>query len=114
MKAMENNSQRILSVVRLIPVSMVASYGQVADLAGLPKRARLVSKVLKSTNDQSIPWHRVVNSQGKVSIPKSLPAHQLQLGLLRDEGVEIKGISVNMKKHRWQPSIDTLLFQLSY
>lgn len=111
---MENNSQRILSVVRLIPSSMVASYGQVADLAGLPKRARLVSKVLKSTNEKDIPWHRVVNSQGKISIPASSPSHRLQLSLLRDEGIEIKGIRVNMKKHRWQPSIDTLLFKLSY
>jgi len=111
---MENNDQKILSVVRLIPSSMVASYGQVADLAGLPRRARLVSKVLKSTSEQGIPWHRVVNSHGKISIPPSLPSHQLQLTLLQDEGVEIRGISVNMKKHRWQPSIDTLLFQLSY
>ena len=111
---MENNSQRILSVVRLIPVSMVASYGQVADLAGLPKRARLVSKVLKNTNETDIPWHRVVSSQGKISIPKSLPSHQEQICLLREEGVEVKGISVNLTKHRWQPSIDTLLFELSY
>jgi len=95
-------------------MSMVASYGQVADLAGLPRHARLVSKVLKSTNEKDIPWHRVVNSQGKISIPKSLPSHQLQRQLLQDEGVNIKGISVNMAIHRWQPSLDTLLFELSY
>jgi len=111
---MESNEQRILSVVRLIPMSMVASYGQVADLAGLPKRARLVSKVLKGTKEKEIPWHRIVSSQGKISIPKSLPSHALQRQLLLDEGVDIKGNSVDMAKHRWQPSIDTLLFQLSY
>jgi len=95
-------------------MSHVASYGQVADLAGLPRRARLVSKVLKTSNDSEIPWHRVVNSQGKVSIPGGLPTHRLQLSLLREEGVELRGTMVNMKKHRWQPSLDTLLFQLSY
>ncbi|MDP2561161.1 MGMT family protein [Psychrobium sp. 1_MG-2023] len=112
---MKDSYQRILAVVKLIPFAHVASYGQVADLAGLPNRARLVSKALKVATDNSdIPWHRVVNSQGYVSIPKSEPAYQQQLNLLRDEGVELKGTKVNFIKHRWQPSIETLLFELSY
>lgn len=70
-----NREQRILAVVRLIPVSQVASYGQIADLAGLGRGARQVSKALRSTTEPDIPWHRVVNSQGKISIPASSPAN---------------------------------------
>lgn len=111
---MNKSYQKILSVVSLIPPSCVASYGQVADLAGLPRGARMVSKALKANRDNSVPWHRVVNSQGKISIPAGEPSHRLQLSLLREEGIELKGSKVNLTKHRWQPSLDTLLFELSF
>ncbi|MGB0833929.1 MAG: MGMT family protein [Psychrobium sp.] len=111
---MNESYQKILSVVSLIPPSYVASYGQVADLAGLPRGARMVSKALKANRDNSVPWHRVVNSQGKISIPAGEPSHRLQLSLLREEGVELKGSKVNLAKHQWQPSLDTLLFELSF
>lgn len=109
-----DNYARILAVVKLIPLGKVASYGQVADLAGLPKRARLVSKALKATDGSPIPWHRVLNSQGRVSIPQSEPAHRLQLSLLRGDGIEVSGRRVDFKKYRWQPSLNTLLFELSF
>ncbi|MGB1296665.1 MAG: MGMT family protein [Psychrobium sp.] len=111
---MNESYRKILSVVSLIPPSYVASYGQVADLAGLPRGARMVSKALKANRDNSVPWHRVVNSQGKISIPAGEPSHRLQLSLLREEGVELKGSKVNLAKHLWQPSLDTLLFELSF
>lgn len=111
---MNKSYQKILSVVSLIPPSYVASYGQIADLAGLPNRARMVSKALKSSENEGIPWHRVVNSQGKISIAPCDPNFRLQLSLLREEGVELKGSRVNLTKHRWQPSLDTLLFELSF
>lgn len=111
---MNKSYQKILSVVSLIPPSYVASYGQIADLAGLPNRSRMVSKALKANRDESIPWHRVVNSQGKISIAPSEPSYRLQLSLLREEGVELKGSKVNLTKHHWQPSLDTLLFELSF
>jgi methylated-DNA-protein-cysteine methyltransferase-like protein len=64
-----NELQRqILEVVALIPFGKVATYGQIAQLAGLPKHARLVGTVLKNLDEGShLPWHRVINSQGKVS-----------------------------------------------
>lgn len=111
---MNPNYVRILAVVKLIPPGKVASYGQIADLAGLPKRARLVSKALQQTNGAKIPWHRVLNSQGRISIPAGDPAHQLQLSLLRGDGIEVNGVRVNLDKYRWQPSLDTLLFELSF
>ena len=61
-------AQMILAVVSQIPKGKVASYGQIAKLAGLPKHARLVGRVLGQIEDRTaIPWHRVINSQGKMS-----------------------------------------------
>lgn len=60
-------AEQILAVVALIPYGKVASYGQVARMAGLPKHARLVGKVLGNIENRStLPWYRVVNSQGKI------------------------------------------------
>ena len=61
--------RQILEVVALIPSGKVASYGQIAKLAGLPKHARLVGYVLRHLDAQSdIAWYRVVNAQGKISV----------------------------------------------
>jgi len=105
---------QIIAVVKLIPAGKVASYGQVADLAGLPRRARLVSTALKANDNPEVPWHRVVNSQGKIAIPASEPSHQLQLSLLRGDGVIVSGSRVDFKKYRWQPSLAALLFELNF
>lgn len=59
---------RIYAAVQFIPVGCVATYGQVAALAGLPRRWRLVGRALKVLpEDSAIPWHRVVNAQGRIS-----------------------------------------------
>ena len=61
----------ILAVVVTIPFGKVASYGQVAALAGLPKHARLVGRVLSRMDDSSeVPWHRVINVQGRISLSR--------------------------------------------
>ena len=65
-------AQMILSVIIQIPKGKVASYGQVAKFAGLPKHARLVGRVLgQLPEDHNIPWYRVVNSQGRISLKKT-------------------------------------------
>lgn len=65
------NLRQILTVVDLIPRGQVASYGQVARLAGLPQHARLVGYVLKQLDaGADLPWHRVINSQGKIGLGK--------------------------------------------
>lgn len=59
----------ILKVVQAIPAGHVMTYGQVAEAAGLPRRARLVGKVLADLPDGSdVPWHRVVNASGRISV----------------------------------------------
>ena len=64
--------QQIWQTVQLIPIGKVACYGQIADLAGLPGRARLVGKALGKVpeggwKNKAVPWFRVINSQGKIS-----------------------------------------------
>lgn len=98
-------AQMILAVVSQIPKGKVASYGQIAKLAGLPKHARLVGRVLGQIEDRTaIPWHRVINSQGKMSTTQ-LTEHgdHLQQILLLSEGVVVLNGRVNLKQFAWSP-----------
>jgi len=68
MRAAASDFGRIYSVVSRIPRGRVATYGQVARLAGLPGQARLVGYALAALDDRSrVPWHRVVNAEGRIS-----------------------------------------------
>lgn len=99
-----NELQRqILDVVALIPFGKVATYGQIAKLAGLPKHARLVGTVLKNLDEGSqLPWHRVINSQGKVSTT-NLDEHgeNRQLKLLKNEDVLLENYKIKLKDYQW-------------
>jgi methylated-DNA-protein-cysteine methyltransferase-like protein len=94
---------QILQVIALIPYGKVATYGQIAKLAGLPKHARLVGYVLKKMDaDTEIPWHRVINSQGKISLIKvNLQGENIQSLKLLAEGVVVIGDKINLKKYQW-------------
>jgi methylated-DNA-protein-cysteine methyltransferase-like protein len=101
----ENELHRqILEVIALIPYGKVATYVQIAQLAGLPKHARLVGYVLKHIDAESqIPWFRVINSQGKLSVSRINDLGQnIQQDLLEREGVYILNGKINLKKFRWQ------------
>jgi methylated-DNA-protein-cysteine methyltransferase-like protein len=79
----------ILDVLRAIPRGKAASYGQVARLAGWPRGARQVARVLHSlSSKQDLPWHRVINHSGCISLPMEGPGG-MQARLLRKEGVEV-------------------------
>lgn len=93
----------ILNVVSNIPWGKVASYGQVAELAGLPRHARLVGKVLSRMDDASeVPWHRVINAQGRISLSR-LDNHGFneQQAKLLSEGIVIKNGKINFKDFGW-------------
>lgn len=93
----------IYTVIAAIPAGKVASYGQVAALAGFPQNSRLVGRLLKiMPSDSVIPWHRVVNSQGKISFPVGSNKYQEQRQKLLLEGVLFKNDKVNMRECRWQ------------
>tara|TARA_B100000700_G_C14319818_1_gene523121 strand:+ start:156 stop:467 length:312 start_codon:yes stop_codon:yes gene_type:complete len=93
----------IYTIIANIPAGFVASYGQVATLAGYPQNSRLVGRLLKQIPDDSvIPWHRVVNSQGKISFPAGSDKYQEQRQKLLSEGVSFKNNKVNMREYRWE------------
>lgn len=96
--------EAICAVVRRIPRGWVATYGQVAAMAGLPRRARLVGHVLQHLDPATeIPWHRVVNAKGEVSYTLSRNGSDaVQQRLLQKEGVEFDERNrFNLERFRW-------------
>jgi methylated-DNA-protein-cysteine methyltransferase related protein len=101
-----SNYERIYSTVRKIPYGKVATYGQIADLAGLYGKARLVGYALFRVQiEDNIPWHRVINAQGEISYSlQRQGGDYLQKVLLEEEGIELKNNGkIDLNKYRWQP-----------
>ncbi len=108
MPATSTTYQRIYAVVSRIPRGRVATYGQVARLAGFPGQARLVGYALSALADERrIPWHRVVNAKGLVSIRTSGSGHDgLQMVMLRREGVRFDSQGVlSLARFQWRPRV---------
>lgn len=95
---------RIYAVVKRIPRGRVATYGQVATLAGLDGHARQVGYALHDLPPQSnVPWHRVINARGEISPRSAGDSHELQRMLLEAEGVDFSlDGRVELKKYRWK------------
>ena len=101
-----NFFDRVYAVVRRIPRGKVASYGQIAALLGHPQAARTVGWALNALRDNDIddvPWQRVINSQGRISISRADLGAELQQALLEEEGVEFdpRGY-VDLKRFGWE------------
>jgi methylated-DNA-protein-cysteine methyltransferase-like protein len=96
--------QSIVKTIKRIPRGKVATYGQIALLAGDPRAARQVSRALHSSSDkEGLPWHRVINSRGQISLPLG-SGHELQRALLEAEGVTFKlDGSIDLKRFLWLP-----------
>lgn len=103
-----NFSERVFTVCRAIPWGKVVSYGQVALLCGSPRRARHVGYVLghiQPEKGESIPAHRIINSQGYLSGAGAFPTVDTQRLLLESEGVCVsENQRVDLKKFGWLPS----------
>jgi methylated-DNA-protein-cysteine methyltransferase related protein len=100
-----NIAEQIWQVIALIPRGSVATYGQVAELAGLPGGARRVGRVLSQLPRGSrIPWHRVVNASGGISLPESSGGYARQRSRLTREGVVFNTSGrIALKRFRWRP-----------
>jgi methylated-DNA-protein-cysteine methyltransferase-like protein len=98
--------QTILAVVRRIPRGRVATYGQIAALAGLVRQPRLVGYALHALPvGTRVPWHRVINARGMVSIRSDGVASLSQRFLLEREGVEFDGRGrVSLERYQWRPT----------
>ena len=83
---MTNFTVRVIEIIQRIPVGKVMTYGQIADFAGNPRSARQVSRILHSMSPRyHLPWHRVVNSKGYISLKEA--GYLQQKRLLFEEGV---------------------------
>lgn len=97
--------ERIFAVVRRIPRGRVATYGQVAELAGLPGHARQVGYALHALDEgDDVPWHRVINAQGRVSPRKAPGWDDVQRQFLEKEGIRFDaGGRMPLSKYQWTP-----------
>jgi len=93
-------SEIIWQVVASIPHGSVASYGQIAKLAGYPSHARYVGATLKKLpEDSALPWHRIVNAKGELSFPVDGEQYKKQKALLEAEGIEFKSYKLSLSKY---------------
>ena len=95
-----DDAERILAAVRAIPRGEVSSYGEVARLAGLPRRARLAARVLSGNTDPGLPWHRVLRADGRIAFPEGSEGFREQAQRLRAEGVRVENGRVRQAMHQ--------------
>lgn len=94
----------IHAIVSRIPRGRVATYGQIAELAGIPRQARRVGYALSALPEGSpIPWHRVLNAKGEISMRSHPGSEILQRRLLKREGVALTRGRVPLDRFQWRP-----------
>ncbi len=99
----ESSFDKIYEVIRQIPEGKVAAYGQIAELAGNKRWARVVGYALHAVpSDSDLPCHRVVTKEGKISAAFGAGTENRQAKLLREENVEVVDGYVDMKKYQWR------------
>ena len=107
--AKPNFYEQVYAVVRRIPAGRVTSYGRIAHMLGAPNAARAVGYALRALKDKQgdpeyadVPWQRVVNSQGRISIVNREFGAQLQAKLLREEGVIVsEELRIDLNTFLW-------------
>jgi methylated-DNA-protein-cysteine methyltransferase-like protein len=102
----------IRRAVAAIPPGRVASYGEVAARAGLPRRARLVGRVLRDAGDGArLPWHRVLRADGRIAFAAGTRAYREQRQRLLAEGVRVTAGKVDLTQFGWQRDLDAELWK---
>ena len=97
----------IQRTIARIPSGRVASYGEIALRAGLPRRARLVGRVLREAGPAAkLPWQRVLRSDGRIAFPPGTRAFREQRARLLEEGVIVHKGRVDLKRFGWQRDLD--------
>lgn len=104
---METFTERAIKIMKQIPKGKVMTYGQIARLAGSPRGARQVVRILHSMSKKyQIPWHRIINSKGEIGIMDE-ETKMAQIMFLENEGVTvIAEKNVNLEKYQYHPDID--------
>jgi methylated-DNA-protein-cysteine methyltransferase related protein len=101
---MNSFTERAIEIIKNIPEGKVMTYGQIASLAGSPRAARQIVRILHSMSKKhQLPWHRVINSKGEIRI-KDEESLQVQLFSLESEGVKIQqNRLVDLEKYQYLP-----------
>ena len=104
---MEAFTRQAIQVIQSIPAGKVMTYGQIAGLAGSPRGARQVARLLHSMSAKyNLPWHRVINAKGEISLQDEA-SRQIQEELLQNEGVAILASGkVDLLRYRHDPGHD--------
>jgi methylated-DNA-protein-cysteine methyltransferase-like protein len=96
--------EQVLEILRAIPAGEVATYGQIALLAGNPRGARQVARILHALSErEDLPWHRVINRHGRISLRRGA-GYELQRALLESEGIAFAADdSIDLDLYLWCP-----------
>lgn len=98
MSSSASNREALYLALMSVPAGKVITYGQLAALAGLPGAARLAGTVLCGLPEQTeLPWHRVINAQGKISLPENASGYQEQKKRLEAEGIIFTNNKINLR-----------------
>jgi len=107
----DNWVKAVWQVVAGIPRGHVLTYGEVARLAGMSRAARRVSMAMRrAPRGMKLPWHRVINAQGKISFPPDSSGFQRQKELLEQEGVVFLNGKIDLERFGYQGALDHLLW----
>ena len=105
-------NEKIWATICDIPVGSVASYGQIADIAGIPRGARQVGYALRHLpSGSTVPWFRVIQASGTIAFKIGSDAFNEQSKRLINEDVAILNGRIDMKKYRWEPDLDEFLWK---
>ena len=95
-------SKRVIEIIQQIPDGKVATYGQIATLAGNNRAARQISRILHSSSKKyKLPWYRVINSQGRISL-RTGDGFEMQKAMLESEGILVRNGKIDLKKFQWE------------
>jgi len=101
----------VWQVVEDIPRGHVLTYGEVARLAGMSRAARRVAQAMRrAPRTRKLPWHRVVNAQGRISLPADSSGYRQQKQRLEEEGVVFVKGSIDLDRFGYQGALDHLLW----
>ena len=100
----EGYRERVFELVRRIPAGRVMTYGQIAEILGEGYTPRTVGFVMHAADEETTPWHRVINSQGGCSTGRIVLPPDKQQRMLESEGVEFDARGrCDLKRYRWSP-----------
>ncbi len=106
--------RRIWDTIDEIPKGRVASYGQIAEIAGIPRGARQVAYALRHVpDDRKLPWFRVIRASGQIAFDLGTASFERQKNHLLEENVPVVSGRIDMQQYRWQPDLDELLWKPS-